>query len=199
MARLLAALVSAIAIFSSPAHATDQLILGKSFVVKDPMPGIDPSKRSVVALGKELSSPNTLVGNPLTNGASVEIVANGGTPTDQVVNLLPGAYNGSNGWKALGSPVIGYSYKDVTPTGPVKTALIKKAANGIFILKVVMKGTNGATTVIPPNPGTDGGMRFTIAGGDSYCVNFGGAAGGKTTNAPKTVPQNKTFKIASTS
>ena len=38
-------------------------------------------------------------------------------------------------------------------------------------------------------------MRFTIKGGDSYCVAFGSAAGGKVINAPAKGTPNKLFKI----
>ena len=36
---------------------------------------------------------------------------------------------------------------------------------------------------------------FTINGGDTYCVNFGGAAGGQVTNLPTTSDPDKVFKI----
>jgi hypothetical protein len=54
--------------------------------------------------------------------------------------------------------------------------------------------------VVPPAPGTDGGLIFTIPGGATYCVNFGGAAGGAVVNAPATggLQYLQTFKITST-
>src|SRR5262249_28177286 len=88
--------------------------------------------------------------------------------------------------------------------GPIKVALIKNAGNGTFILKIAAKGALGPgpqphIMVVPPAPGTNGGMKFTINGGDSYCVNFGGAAGGAVTNAPSTgtVAFQKVFNITS--
>jgi hypothetical protein len=178
-----------------------ETVLGKSYVVKDPAPGSDPSLRSVVVLGKELTSDDTITGNPLIDGATVEVIANGASPTDQVFALPAGAsVAGSPGWKALGSPVIGYSYKDsLGANGPVKAALIKKAGSGTFVVKVTAKGALGPgpqphIMVVPPAPGTDGGIRFTINGGAIYCVAFGGAAGGTVTNAPSGT-FNKVFKI----
>src|SRR5262249_41428471 len=124
--------------------------------------------------------------------------------TDQTFTLPAGAsLGGSPGWKALGHPVIGYSYKDAAGThGPVKAAMIKKGANGTFIVKATLKGALGPgpqphITVVPPAPGTDGGMRLTINGGSTYCVAFGSTAGGAVTNAPGGGTPNKLFKIVS--
>src|SRR5262249_22607033 len=107
------------------------------------------------------------------------------------------------GWKALGSPVLGYSYQDsLGANGPVRTALIKRAGKK-FVVKVVLDGALGPgpqphIVVVPPAPGTDGGMQFTINGGDTYCVAFGGQAGGKIENAPSLGVPNKQFKAVST-
>src|SRR4051794_18889092 len=109
--------------FVASVRAADQTVLGKSFVVKDPQPGTDASLRGIVALGKELSTDNTVVGNPITDGATIELLANGATSTDQSFALPAGAAApGGPGWKALGT--IGYSYKDSGGVnGPVKAAL----------------------------------------------------------------------------
>jgi len=52
----------------------------------------------------------------------------------------------------------------------------------------------------PPAAGTDGGMIFTIGGGDTYCVRFGGPAGGIVKNTPRVGSSafQKSFKIRST-
>ena len=85
------ALLVVLAASGSPLLAADQTILGKSFTVKDPLPGGDPALRSVVVVGKEPQSPNTIVGDPLANGATVEIIANGASPTAQLLTLPAGA------------------------------------------------------------------------------------------------------------
>src|SRR5262245_25354859 len=83
------ALLVALVRSASPVGAADQLVLGKSFVVKDPSPGY-PSRRLVAAYGKERTSSDTIVGDPVTSGATIEIVANGATSTDQLFVLPPG-------------------------------------------------------------------------------------------------------------
>ena len=204
----LAVALTVTAVLASRAGAADQTVLGKTLLVKDPKPNVDASKRGVGVLGKESASSDTLMGNPVANGATVEIIANGTTPSDQVFTLPAGAAGpGTPGWKALGKPVNGYSYKDAAGVnGPVKTALIKKSGSGTksgggtFLVMVNLNGALGPgpqphITVVPPAPGTDGGMRFTINGGDSYCVAFGSAAGGKVINAPAKGTPNKLFKI----
>ncbi|MGH7895056.1 MAG: hypothetical protein ACREQL_10320, partial [Candidatus Binatia bacterium] len=40
------------------------------------------------------------------------------------------------------------------------------------------RGNNGSVDTVPGNPTSDLGVVFTIGGGDSYCILFGGAAGG---------------------
>src|SRR5262245_31178905 len=79
------------------AYTADQTILGKSFLIKDPQPGIDATKRKIVVLGKEPNPDDSVVGNPTQVGATIEIIANGGTSGSQVFNM-PQA-----GWKRLPS------------------------------------------------------------------------------------------------
>ncbi len=178
-------------------QAADQTILGKSFVVKDPEPGGDPAKRKITVLGKEPLPDNAIVGDPTAGGASVEVMVSGATPGGQTFPM-PAA-----GWTRIPSnvikPLIGYKYADkIGAAGPVKSALIKSpGGDQPFVLKAVIVGAFGAIDVLPPNPGTDGGVVFGIAGGDNYCVWFGGPAGGAVVNQPANPPQNKTFKVVS--
>jgi hypothetical protein len=190
----------------APAFAA-RSVLGRSFVVTDPRPNIAPDKRSIVILGREPGSDDIIAGDPIANGAFVQVFASGVNSTTQTFTLPAGPYGtGGWGWRAVGNPVVGYTYRDPKGLqGPVKEAVIRIASKRTFLLKVTIKGALGPgpqphITVVPPSPGTDGGMRFTIngAGGDTYCVNFGGAAGGRVTNAPTTRDPDKTFKIVST-
>src|SRR5262245_42458313 len=97
----------------SSVDAADQLILGKTLLVKDPQPGVDPTKRSILVFGRELASVNTIVGDPIVNGGTVEVIANGAASSSQTFPMPAGAFTpGGAGWKALGNPVIGYMYKD---------------------------------------------------------------------------------------
>jgi arylsulfatase A-like enzyme len=70
------------------------------------------------------------------------------------------------------------------------------------MVKVVLQGALGPgpqphITIVPPAPGTDGAMLFTINGGDTYCVAFGGLAGGTIENTPSNGTPNKVFRIVS--
>src|SRR5262249_44886285 len=102
------------------ASAGDQTILGNKLLVKNPGAS---EKRSVVANAKESASPNTLVGNPTTLGATLMVTANGTTSTTQTF-ALPSGTSGITGkpfWS--GDATKGYKYKDSKgENGPVKGA-----------------------------------------------------------------------------
>jgi hypothetical protein len=166
-----AAGVVAVAGLAGGALAADQTILGKSLSVKNPS---TPDRRKVVVVGKEPGSPNTLVGNPTVNGATLTVVANGGTPTSQTFLVPQGiSATGKPFWSAIGTT--GYKYKDSKgEQGPVKTILLKRAPSGNFTVKAVVQGKlDGGTTIVPPNPGTDGCVVVAIGLGDAYHLRFG--------------------------
>ena len=159
-----------------------QSILGKSLLVKDPKPGTDPSKRKIVGSAKERNSDSTLVGDPTltgtAGGAVLQIVANGANPSAQEFVLPQGTNaDGKPFWS--GSAVNGFKYKDRKgEQGPVTSAGIKRSSGGTFSIKAVVTGKNGAVSVVPPNPGTDGCMALDLgidpaAPGDRYSVLFG--------------------------
>src|SRR5262249_1373647 len=151
----------------------------KSFLVKDPQPNIDPTKRKIVVLGKEPTPDDTVQGDPTVSGATVQIIANGANSGSETFTMP------ASGWKRLpsnpASALAGYKSFDPTPAalGPVKTALIKAPPNNKpFILKAVILGTNGPGSpphinLLPPAPGTDGAVVFEI-GSERYCMTFGG-------------------------
>ena len=56
------------------ASAADQTILGSQLLVKNPS---TPEKRTVVGKAKESASPNTIVGDPTLNGATLTVRAEG--------------------------------------------------------------------------------------------------------------------------
>lgn len=178
-------LAGMLALVGGRALAADQLVLGKVLLVKDPSP--NPAKRLVKVIARELASSASVVGDPTLNGATLRVVAHGGTDQDQTFPM-PAA-----GWVATSA---GFRYRDFPGDyGPVKVAILKKTKGGAFLVRVVAVGYLGAVSVVPPNPGTDGGAVLTIPGGDRYCTNFGGPAGGQVVNFP---PGNafKKFKIA---
>src|SRR5262245_26041597 len=88
---------------SIAAYAADQTILGKQLQVKDPQPGVNPTKRAIVAQGKEKSSPNTVVGDPTVVGATLTVFADGTTASSQTFTL-PAAL-----WTTTKT---GFKYKD---------------------------------------------------------------------------------------
>jgi hypothetical protein len=179
-----------LAIGGGSASAADQLVKGKSFIVTDPMPGVDPTKRLISAAAKEIQSPETIVGNPTLPGGGgvLTVIANGGTPTSQVFNLPQGTNStGKPYWVAVGAT--GFRYKDPKgDQGPVHILTIKRTPSAIFSIQAKVKGKNGTINVLPPNPGTDAFLTVSIDGGDRYCVKYG--AEGKITNNV-----NKAFKV----
>ena len=148
------------------AQADSQTILGQKFFLRSP--SADPNQRQVSGKAKEgPGSPNTVVGNPATAGASLRVIANGGTDSDQTFTLP------ASGWSPIST--LGYRYSS---SGAVKKVLIKRTSSGVFLIKISLKGSGGPLNVVPPNPGDSGGFILDLTGGDSYCVAFGGVAGG---------------------
>src|SRR5262249_1499963 len=117
---------------------------------------------------------DTIVGDPVADGASVTISAHGGNPTEETYQLPSGVSMTTSKpfWK--GDAVKGFKYTDSKgENGPVKTVVLK-LKGGIFQIKVSVGGKLGPVGVRPPFPGTDGCALLTIVGGDSYSVLFAG-------------------------
>ncbi len=154
-------------------YAVGRPILGKKVLVKDPT-GVE-TDRGVVVLGKETATDigPTILGNPPVNGATLRVISNGTTDSDEAYVLDAG------GWSA---GTVGFKY--VGPTGidadPVKKVIVKRTPSGKALLKALLKGNVGAQSldVVPPNLGDDGGIILSINGGGTYCAAFGGGAGG---------------------
>jgi acetyl esterase/lipase len=173
--RLLLAVLLAASV-PGPVRAADQAVLGRSFVVKDPS---TPERRKVTAKAKEPATDATLVGNPVANGASVTITADGANPSTQTFALPAGTSpaRGKPFWS--GDATKGYTYSDPQgENGAVKKAQLK-SKNGAFQIKVSVDGKRGPVVVVPPAPGTAGCVLLAITGGDSYSVAF---ATGEITN-----------------
>ncbi len=161
----------------------DQTILGKRLLVRDPSAGTDAAKRKVVVTAKETSSPDTIVGSPLSAGAVLEVAANGSNSTSQTFVLLQGTDGkGKSFWRDLSST--GFKYADPRgEQGPVKKVVFRRTPSGKFSLKVVILGKNGSLDVVPPAPGTDGYATLRFPGGDRYCVEYGPSAQSKNDGA----------------
>jgi len=187
--RIVAISLVMVGVLGGYAVAADQILLGRTFQVKDGAPGVDATKRKVVGLAKEKASPNFIVGDPTAGGATLQVIVDGGSPSSQSFALPQGL--GSTGkpfWKATGT---GFVYKDsLGDQGAVKTLVIKRSASGNFVLKAVLLGKGGPITVLPPNPGTEAFVTLDLSGGDRYCMQYGGAVGGLIKNVG-----NKLFKV----
>jgi hypothetical protein len=153
-----------------PSH----LILGKRLTASDPA-GAESSRRLTV-LAKETATDigPTIAGDPTASGATLRLVANGMTASDQTYVLDAG------GWSAIGA--LGFRYSG--PTGgdgdPVKKIVLKRTPGGTALVRLLLRGDVGSQNldVVPPNPGSDGAFVLEIPAGARYCAGFGGAAGG---------------------
>jgi len=145
-------------------------------------------RRTINVRGREVWSNSFVSGDPLTNGATLRVIAHGNADQDQVFNVPPGAATaGLPGWKSVNG---GWTYTDPRGVnGPVRRAGLRRRSQNTFFLDTVIRGT--ATTpppgigVVPPGNGTDGGLVFSILGpgGGTYCVDLGGANGGTVRNS----------------
>ncbi len=161
-------------------------ILGRSFSATDRATGI--GKRRVEVSAVSASGASTLSGDPVANGATLEVETDGANPTTQTFAIPGGlAVAGGAGWKQLGSR--GYQYKDRNGTsGPVRRISITQSSSGKTRIRASIRG-NGLD-IVPPDPGTEGHVRVLIPSGSNYCANFGGTAGGLVSNKG-----SRSFKI----
>lgn len=168
--RLLSAAVVAATVAAHVAAASEQTVVGAVLTVRDP--GLSTG-RMVSAAAVERGSANTIVGNPLTAGGVLEILANGANSSGQTFSLPQGTSSaGKRYWTAIGAR--GYQYRDPRgENGPVKSAQIQKTSSGSLVLRAAVSARNGDVDVAPPNPGTDGCVALTLSGGDRYSAKFG--------------------------
>jgi len=154
------------------ALGADRVILGKRLTIEDPSTA---DRRRVRGSGKESATDVPSLSDPRTAGATLTVIANGGTDSNQTFAL------DATGWSASGN---GYRY--VGPTGadgdPVKRVVVKRTSGGTASITIMLRGNVGTQGIdaVPPNPGTSGGFILDVAGGDRYCVQLGGPAGGTT-------------------
>lgn len=130
----------------APARGAEQTVLGKRLVVKDPGAG---AKRRIVLRALEKSSPNALVGDPTTGGATLTVRTRGANASGQRWTL-PAAF-----W--TGTAAAGFTYKDPNGTnGAVKRARLRRTRAGTVTVEAIVVGRLGPVTVLPPNAGTGG-------------------------------------------
>jgi hypothetical protein len=177
----------------SPAGADTQMILGRKLDVRNPSDA-DPTRRSVFINGREgPDSTDPLVGDPTINGATVRVVVRGDAAVYDETFELP-----ASGWSVRFTrhdwPVYKtFTYSNLEVGGPVRSVVVTRSGYasregtpppdqprpGHFRIRVRLRGTDGPVNILPPNPGTDGGIVLTLGGGDSLCVGFGSSAGGE--------------------
>jgi hypothetical protein len=141
-------------------RGADRILLGKSLTIRGA-----GSTRSIVILGREQATDVPAITDPRLGGATLSLVAIGGTTTTEFHTLT------STGWAPIAN---GYRYASTGSTLHVRI-VARRTAAGLGLLKVIMRGDG---SVLPPNPGDEGGMLLDVVSGDRYCVRFGGAAGG---------------------
>ena len=169
----LSALLTGLSLLGGWALASDQQVLGRSFIVKNPSAA---QKRKLTSSARELNSASTITGDPTVSGSAggafLTVIAKGTHPTAQDFNLPQGmSSSGKPFWRISGTS--GFKYKDGSGAqGPVKTVIIKKSLSGAFTIKVVIRGKNGELNVVPPDSGTSGLITLKVGGGDRYCVQF---------------------------
>jgi len=188
--RALASLFSLLLV-AGAATAADQAILGRSMAVSDPLPGVNPSKRKVKVAAYERDTAATLAGDPLADGATVQVIVNGATSTSQTFTLPAGPppVSVGPGWRGKVNPGVyaTYVYKDKNGEASAVTALKIAWRSGRYFrmsVRIQARGNNGPVDVVPGNPTSDLGVRVTLGTGDTYCVLFGGAAGGVVVDRP---------------
>ena len=135
------ALLAGLGLLGGLALASDQPILGKSFIVKNPS---SAQKRKLTSSAKELNSAATITGDPTLSGSAggaiLTVIAKGTNPSAQDFNLPQGMSSSGNPfWRTSGAS--GFKYKDgAGDQGPVKTVIIKKNLSGVFTIMLVIRG-----------------------------------------------------------
>ena len=172
-------ILASMSVAGSVEVAGAQTILGLKYDMKQ-RPGF-PSTGRIVVKAKESVSPESLAGDPATNGASVQIIVHGGTATSQTM-ALPGGARWKRSPKDTNLPAVRWRYRDSRLLGYVspvlKLDLSSKGAGTPFKLQAQLYGKYLPISVAVPNPGTYAGMVVELGGVGTYCTNFGGVAGG---------------------
>ena len=149
------------------ARAADQTVLGSVLVVANPG---TPDRRQITMRAAEHGSDDTLVGDPVADGATVAITVDGAQTESHALPTGTSATTAKPFWR--GDPVQGFRYADPKgENGAVRRALIRTKA-GVFRLQVDVDGRLGPVAIVPPSPGYTGCVLFAIGAGDSYSVAF---------------------------
>ncbi|HEV7732635.1 MAG TPA: hypothetical protein VGR62_10760 [Candidatus Binatia bacterium] len=163
--------------------AAEQPVRGVVLRIDDP--GSQQSPRSARVQGRERrQTGTTLAGNPITDGALLTVAAVGRESARETFALPAGAATGQNpGWRVRTGPGTGdgsFVWRDPNGVnGPVRVLRLTRGRKGFRIDLRLRATTAHPLALRPPAPGAAGELVVTIPGGDTWCVGFGGNAGGK--------------------
>lgn len=143
------------------ALATQHLLPTDEFLVRNPNPGGDATKRKVIFRQEQLNSSSTIVGDPTVSGVTLHVLlANGG---DQCFDFP------AIGWIPVGTS--GFKYRAPGGAGAAVSAFMRKEEfSGDLILKWKLQGTKGPIDVLPQPGNASFALDFKIGDGDEYCA-----------------------------
>lgn len=155
--------------WAAVARANDATILGRALDVRNES---SESARTVTMTARETPTDLATIADPRLGGATLTVVLTGGMPSSQTFALDAGRWSVAPG---------GYRYRAAKSASgpPVRRVLLTAEPGGAAKMTVVLRGDTGTDPllVLPPDPGTEGGLALGI-GEARYCVRFGGPAGG---------------------
>jgi hypothetical protein len=164
--------VAALLVAAPVVLAAEHPIPGKRLLVRDPHGDETHRSLALVARG-EADDGGAIAGNPAVDGA------------DLLIGLSSGAAGQAFHLDAAGWTPTAHGFRYDAPaaaTAPVQRVLLRRSDRGGLRLEVVLRGRVGSVPLelVPPVPASDASLVLSLTGGDSYCVAFGGAAGGRT-------------------
>lgn len=158
--------------------AADQLIAGHVLRITNPS-STNPAQRRIAISVRDNDPAHMVVGDPSqpapNGGATLGIVAHGGTATFQTIALPQGVTaQGRPYWSRHGRT---WRYRDPAGTqGPVRALRLVERAGGGVAFTAMLAGTHAAIDVVPPAPGTDATVALSLGSGERYCASFGAGA-----------------------
>jgi hypothetical protein len=166
------------ALVATAAAAADRTIRGRRMVVRQ-SDDLGQTSRRVVVVGRDLQAGFASFDSPLQSGATLRIAVSGGAEQTHLF-VLP-----ASGWTAIQN---GYRYVEPTGSGrAVRRVVLRADGSGAARMLVVLRGDASNLNLAPPNPGSAGGAVLGLAFGNDYCVQLGGAAGGRIVADDETV------------
>jgi predicted dienelactone hydrolase len=151
---------------------------GLRMMVNDP--SRDPADRHLEATVRERATQlDPIVGDPTIAGATLLVRVRGAAAEQSFA--LP-----ADGWTARTG---GYRFRGPASGNAARKVIIWRANRGAQLI-VALKGRRGPLAIgVPADaaPGLpqDGGIELAITSGGTYCVAFGGAAGGRIRSGPR--------------